>query len=74
MALPTALAAENAEQGADEPVVERTAELAEKFAQRADEYDRTSAFPDADFDDLFAAGLNAPTVPVEYGGDRKSVV
>jgi alkylation response protein AidB-like acyl-CoA dehydrogenase len=38
------------------------------FAQRAADYDRTGAFPTADFDDLFAAGLNAATVPVECGG------
>lgn len=49
-------------------VVERTAELAKQFAQRADEYDRMSTFPEADFEDLLSAGLNAPTVPVEFGG------
>jgi len=48
--------------------VQRTAGLAEQFARRADEYDRTSSFPEADFEELFAAGLNAPTVPVEFGG------
>ena len=42
--------------------------LAETFAQRADGYDRTATFPVADFDDLFAAGLHAPTVPVSHGG------
>jgi alkylation response protein AidB-like acyl-CoA dehydrogenase len=46
----------------------RTAELTQVFARRAEEYDRTGAFPRADFDDLFAAGLNAPTIPVDYGG------
>lgn len=49
--------------------VARAAELAGQiFAARADEYDRTSAFPDADFAELHAAGLNAATVPAEYGG------
>jgi alkylation response protein AidB-like acyl-CoA dehydrogenase len=49
--------------------VARTAELAgQVFAARADEYDRTGAFPDADFTDLHAAGLSAATVPTEYGG------
>ncbi|WP_158882283.1 acyl-CoA dehydrogenase family protein [Amycolatopsis anabasis] len=38
------------------------------FAQRAAEYDRTATFPARDFEDLFAAGLHAPTVPEEYGG------
>ena len=38
----------------------------EKFAARADEYDRTATFPAEDFDDLFHAGLLAPVVPKEY--------
>jgi len=42
--------------------------LAETFAERADGYDRTATFPVADFDDLFTAGLHAPTVPVSHGG------
>lgn len=42
--------------------------LVETFAGRADGYDRTAAFPAADFDDLFAAGLHAATVPVSHGG------
>lgn len=49
--------------------VSRTTALAkEVFAPRAGDYDRAAAFPAADFDDLHAAGLNAPTVPVGYGG------
>jgi alkylation response protein AidB-like acyl-CoA dehydrogenase len=40
----------------------------EKIAPRAAHYDRTATFPHEDFDDLFAAGLHAPTVPVEFGG------
>ena len=36
-------------------------------AARADEYDRTATFPAADFDDLFEAGLLAPTVPRDAG-------
>ncbi|MFL6126798.1 acyl-CoA dehydrogenase family protein [Actinophytocola sp.] len=53
------------------PHANRLAELstlAETFAERADGYDRTATFPVADFDDLFAAGLHAPTVPVTHGG------
>jgi alkylation response protein AidB-like acyl-CoA dehydrogenase len=42
--------------------------LVAKFAERADGYDRTATFPAEDFDDLFAAGLHAPTVPARYGG------
>jgi alkylation response protein AidB-like acyl-CoA dehydrogenase len=42
--------------------------LTERFAQRADGYDRAAAFPAEDFDDLFQAGLLAPVVPEEYGG------
>jgi alkylation response protein AidB-like acyl-CoA dehydrogenase len=49
--------------------VARAAELArERFAERADEYDREAAFPAADFDDLFEAGLLAPTAPADMGG------
>jgi alkylation response protein AidB-like acyl-CoA dehydrogenase len=40
----------------------------ERFASRADHYDRTATFPAEDFEDLFAAGLNAPVIPREYGG------
>jgi alkylation response protein AidB-like acyl-CoA dehydrogenase len=50
-------------------LVDRVAELArERFAPRAACYDRKAAFPAADFEDLFAAGLHAPTVPCENGG------
>jgi alkylation response protein AidB-like acyl-CoA dehydrogenase len=42
--------------------------LAEIFAQRADGYDRAASFPAEDFDDLFASGLHAPTVPRSHGG------
>lgn len=50
---------------------EELAELAKltgTFAKRADGYDRTATFPAEDFDDLFRAGLHAPTVPTRYGG------
>ena len=50
-------------------LIGRVRELArEKLAPRADPYDRTATFPAADFEDLFQAGLNAPTVPAEHGG------
>ena len=50
-------------------LIDRVAELAQtRFAARAAEYDDKAEFPAADFDDLFAAGLLAPTVPIEYGG------
>jgi alkylation response protein AidB-like acyl-CoA dehydrogenase len=49
--------------------VARLADLAQQsFAGRASEYDRDATFPAADLADLFTAGLNAPTVPVEHGG------
>ncbi|HEV2719455.1 MAG TPA: acyl-CoA dehydrogenase family protein [Thermoanaerobaculia bacterium] len=58
-----------AETSWDLDVVARVAHLArERFAPRAAHYDRTATFPVEDFDDLFAAGLNAPTVPREYSG------
>lgn len=50
-----------------DPVL-RAAELAQSFARRAEAYDRTAEFPDADFADLFVAGLNGPTIPTGYGG------
>jgi alkylation response protein AidB-like acyl-CoA dehydrogenase len=50
-------------------LIDRVRELAqESFAARADHYDRTASFPAEDFDDLFRAGLNAPTIPEQYGG------
>src|ERR1051325_8986540 len=56
----------NAEQ---QDLINRVARLArEKFAPRADEYDRTATFPAEDFDDLFHAGLLAPVLPKEHGG------
>jgi alkylation response protein AidB-like acyl-CoA dehydrogenase len=50
-------------------LIDRIAVLAqEKFAPRAEHYDKTAMFPAEDFDDLFQAGLHAPVVPKEYGG------
>lgn len=49
--------------------VARIAGLArEKFASRADGYDRVAAFPAEDFEDLFRAGVHAPCAPEAYGG------
>lgn len=42
--------------------------LTPAFARRADGYDRAARFPAQDFDDLYSAGLHAPTVPVSHGG------
>ncbi len=50
-------------------LINRFATLArDNFAPRAAHYDQTATFPSEDFDDLFKAGLNAPTVPAQYGG------
>jgi alkylation response protein AidB-like acyl-CoA dehydrogenase len=50
-------------------LIARVAALAkEKLAPRAAHYDRTATFPHEDFEDIFAEGLHAPTVPIEYGG------
>jgi alkylation response protein AidB-like acyl-CoA dehydrogenase len=50
-------------------LIDRFATLArENFAPRAAFYDQTATFPSEDFEDLFRAGLNAPTIPKEYGG------
>lgn len=51
-----------------EELLARVREVARACARRADDYDRSMKFPDEDFADLHAAGLNAPTVPPEYGG------
>jgi alkylation response protein AidB-like acyl-CoA dehydrogenase len=49
--------------------VDRVGGLArDRFAPRAGEYDRAAGFPEADFADLFEAGLLAPTVPEADGG------
>jgi alkylation response protein AidB-like acyl-CoA dehydrogenase len=49
--------------------VARIARLAqEKFAPRAEGYDRAAVFPAEDFEDLFLARMHAPCVPKEYGG------
>lgn len=42
--------------------------LADSFAERAGEQDRTGAFPHANFADIRTAGLPALPVPVEHGG------
>jgi alkylation response protein AidB-like acyl-CoA dehydrogenase len=50
-------------------LIEAIGELARgPFRERAPGYDAAGAFPRKDFDDLFAAGLVAPTVPEAYGG------
>jgi alkylation response protein AidB-like acyl-CoA dehydrogenase len=43
-------------------------ELADRFATRAAEQDRSGAFPFANFDDIRAAGLPALVVPEALGG------
>ncbi len=52
-----------------ERLVSEVSELsASRFAPRAAAYDRNSAFPAEDFDDLYEHGFLAATVPREYGG------
>lgn len=51
-----------------ETAVERAEQLAEHFARRLPGYDAAAAFPKENFDELREAGLQAMTVPVEYGG------
>src|SRR5690349_14184206 len=53
----------------DAELVECAATLArEKFAARADRYDRDASFPSEDFADLFRFGLHAAAVPRSHGG------
>ncbi len=53
----------------EQSLVDRAGVLArEKFAPRADHYDRTATFPAEDFDDLFEAGFHALPIPTEFGG------
>ena len=40
----------------------------EKFAARADRYDRDASFPAEDFADLFRSGLHGAAVPRSHGG------
>ncbi|MEU0968253.1 acyl-CoA dehydrogenase family protein [Streptomyces sp. NPDC005917] len=55
--------------GDDQAVLRTVAKLAaDRFAPRAEEYDRKAVFPAEDFDDLFSSGLLGVTVPREYGG------
>src|SRR3982751_691334 len=50
-------------------IIDRVSMLAtQSFALRASQYDQSAAFPAEDFDDLFRAGLLAPTIPKEHGG------
>ena len=50
-------------------LIDRVASLArERFAPRAAAHDQAASFPGDDLADLFAAGLNAPTLPRERGG------
>jgi alkylation response protein AidB-like acyl-CoA dehydrogenase len=54
---------------ADGELVGRAAGLArERFAARADRYDREASFPAEDFADLFRAGLHGAAVPRSHGG------
>ncbi|GAA3613658.1 acyl-CoA dehydrogenase family protein [Nonomuraea rosea] len=66
-ALPAGLASAGLDADKQE-LLHRAGQIARTCAERADHYDRTAQFPADDFDDLFAAGLNAPTVPREHGG------
>ena len=50
-------------------LMERALRLArERFAPRAERYDREASFPFEDYDDLRAAGLLALCVPERHGG------
>ena len=49
--------------------IESLKQLTQKeFALRAKQYDDTYSFPKENFQALFDAGLNAPTISKEFGG------
>jgi alkylation response protein AidB-like acyl-CoA dehydrogenase len=55
--------------GEDSELINCVATLArEKFAARADRYDRDASFPTEDFADLFRSGLHGAAVPRSHGG------
>jgi alkylation response protein AidB-like acyl-CoA dehydrogenase len=47
--------------------------LAEKFAERADKYDREGSFPFKNVDELKKAGYLSLTIPKEFGGEGLSL-
>ncbi len=49
-------------------VRQRTQQFAERFASRAEEYDRTASFPIGDIQDLRSEGLLGLMVPTRLGG------
>ena len=51
-----------------ENIVDRAKLLAEHFRARLPEYDARAIFPQENFDEIKEAGLQAMTVPEEYGG------
>jgi alkylation response protein AidB-like acyl-CoA dehydrogenase len=54
---------------AQQGLIARARRLAlDRFAPRADRYDREASFPHDDYEDLRAAGLMALCVPEKYGG------
>ncbi|MEB3101706.1 acyl-CoA dehydrogenase family protein [Ferviditalea candida] len=54
-------------------LLKKAADLASKFAERAEKHDREGSFPFENFQDLRNAGITALTVPKQYGGQGISL-
>src|SRR5688572_3427506 len=50
------------------------AELADRFAERAEAHDRAGTFPHENFADLHRAGYLSLTVPTEFGGQGATIL
>ncbi|CAM4483183.1 alkylation response protein AidB-like acyl-CoA dehydrogenase [Paenibacillus endophyticus] len=57
----------------EQHLADQTAELAARFAARAEKHDRAGSFPHDNFADLLEDGYLKLTVPAEYGGNELSL-
>src|ERR671916_3289855 len=50
------------------------ADLADRFAERAETHDRDATFPHENFADLHSAGYLSLTIPTEFGGQGATIL